>query len=99
MEDLEMKDSLLSEKPGWIRRVFGLESAKLIACDARPGEGWARPEPFNFLYRGKLGGLFLQTGHRTWREISRQEARALFERLPVVLEDSARPWLSDGGEK
>jgi len=99
MEDLEVKDSLRSEKPGWIRRVFGLESAKLIACDARRGEGWERPEPFHFLYRGKLGGLFLQTGHSTWREISREEARELFERLPVVLEDSARPWLSDGGEE
>lgn len=92
-----MKDSLQSEKPGWIRRVFGLESATLIACDARRGERWDRPEPFHFLYRGKLGGLFLQTGPSTWREIPRGEARELFERLPVVLDDSARAWLSDGG--
>jgi len=99
MEDLEMQESLRSEKPGWIRRVFGLESATLIACDARRGEGWERPEPFHFLYRGKLGGLFLQTGHSTWREIPREEARALFERLPVVLEDSARSWLSDVGKE
>jgi hypothetical protein len=98
MEELEVKDSLQSDKPGWIRRVFGLESAKLIACDARQGSGWERTEPFNFLYRGKLGGVFLQTGHSTWRELSRQEACELLARLPVVLDDSARSWLSDGAE-
>lgn len=93
-----MQDSLRSEKPGWIRRVFGLESATLIACDARRGERWERPEPFNFLYRGQLGGVFLQTSPSAWREVSRQEARALLDRLPVVLDPGARQALGDGGE-
>jgi len=75
--------SLRDQKPGWLSRIFGIESAVLVACDANwRDEEWVRPAEFRFLYRSRRGGFFLMTTPRSWREVEGSEARKLFEGLP-----------------
>ena len=73
-------------KPGWVHRVFGIESGQLIACDAVRNElGWSRSARFRFLYRGRLGHFYLQCDPRSWEELDLQQAREHFRSLPVQL--------------
>lgn len=83
---------LFETKPGWLSRIFGLETAHLVACDAHwNGESWERGEAFRFLYRGTLGGDYLLTDEHTWQALEAGEARELLDALPVRLPDPERP--------
>lgn len=80
---------LVEQKPGWLARIFGIESAALVACDAAFEEGeWRRAESFRFLYRSRGGSYFLQTQPREWREVSSEEAGILCRTLPLRLPEA-----------
>jgi hypothetical protein len=83
--------SLAAAKPGWTSRVFGIESGRLVACDARfDGGEWRRGEDgFEFLYRGTIGGFYVLRAPDRWDVVSRDVAAACFRRLPIRLVSEA----------
>lgn len=84
--DVNECDSLRSEKPGWMVRVLGIETARLVACDARrTDEGWTRPSAFEFLYWTRSGVFHLLHDPHESRALPVHEARAIYERLPIQL--------------
>jgi hypothetical protein len=73
-------------KPGWLSRVFGIETGSLIACDATwDGSKWTRGDGFQFLFRGYLGHFFLLSDELSWKELSPGDAVQRFAALPVKL--------------
>ncbi len=73
-------------KPGWTSRVFHLETASLIACDALwHGTNWQRGDKFSFLYRSKRGNYFVLHDVQNWSIATDAEARQLFLKLPEKL--------------
>ncbi len=86
---------LLHTKAGWMSRVFGIESADLLACDAQRVSGaWQRSTPYQFLYAGRLGSYFLATGDHQFEPLPEARARRLFAELPVRLR-AVGPWPED----
>jgi len=82
----ETARSLLALKPGWLSRIFGLEPAQLVACDAeRQGDDWTRGEPFTFLYRSRRHRFFVLRGPRNWEYLEFDDARRIFDQAPVQL--------------
>jgi hypothetical protein len=78
--------SLRRSKPGWLSRVFGIETGSLVACDATwDGARWCRGDSFRFLFRGRLGHFFFLTTEIEWKEISSAEAMQHYDALPVTL--------------
>ena len=78
--------SLTKSKPGWLARIFGIETAQLVACNARQVDGdWQRDETFEFLYRSRRGKYFLLTDRTEWRVLTEAEARDIFARAPEHL--------------
>jgi uncharacterized protein YbdZ (MbtH family) len=67
-------------------RIFGIETARLIACDARwVGEDWQRGDAFSFLYRSRRGKFFLLTDVESWKILTEADARAEWAKLPEKL--------------
>jgi hypothetical protein len=61
-DSIGLGESLLlrQERPGWLSRLFAIESGALQACDAHRTNGaWTRVEPFRFLYRSNRAKYFL----------------------------------------
>src|SRR5688572_29872007 len=57
-------------KPGWMSRVFGIETARLVACDATwDGTNWQRGETFTFLYRSRRAKFFVLHDMHKWTHI------------------------------
>ena len=78
-------------KPGWMSRVFHLETATLLACDAHwNGTNWERAEKFSFLYRSKRGKFFVLHDVQSWSIATDGEARRLFRELPEKLVSAER---------
>ncbi len=78
--------SLREHKPGWLSRVFGIETASLIACDASHHRNeWVRGETFSFLYRSRRGKYFQLTDPHRWSLVTTEDAEHLFARLPQKL--------------
>lgn len=81
---------LAKQKPGWTARVFGIETARLMACDAGwDGTSWKRGEKFTFLYRSKRAKFFVLHDPHAWTHVGTSEARKIWEHLPEKLEDEA----------
>lgn len=77
-------------KPGWTSRVFGIETARLIACDAAwDGTTWKRGEKFAFLYRSKRAKFFVLHDAHNWTHVGRTDARKIWDGLPEKLADEA----------
>jgi uncharacterized protein YbdZ (MbtH family) len=82
-------------KPGWTSRVFGIETATLIACDARwDNDNWQRGEKFVFLYRSKRGKYFVLHDVQNWSIVTEDDAKKLFDELPEKLVDNVKAFES-----
>lgn len=86
--------SLGEVKPGWLARIFGIETARLIACDARwTGDTWERGDRFRFLYRSRRSKFIelnsIDAGANDWKILTEADARALWLDLPVKLGGAA----------
>jgi hypothetical protein len=81
---------IAEQKPGWTSRVFGIETARLIACDAAwDGTSWKRGEQFTFLYRSKRAKFFVLHDAHKWTHVGRSEARKIWQGLSEKLSDEA----------
>lgn len=90
MDDIAITEnapsSLARARPAWMTRLFGIETASLIACDALEIDGaWQRPEPCQFLYVSTRGFFFLLSGPESWVMLSRSDAARCFDALPMKL--------------
>ena len=75
-------------KPGWLSRVFGIETGRLMACDAHwAGDNWDRKERFTFLYRSKRSKFFVLHDTHNWTHVEEDEARRLYAKLPEKVMD------------
>ena len=74
---------LAAERSEWVQRVFGVEAAQLVACDAEQRFTWTRGKRFKFLYRSERGTYYLMESEREWRTLTEDEAHELANRLPV----------------
>src|SRR5687767_9181807 len=73
-------------KPGWTSRVFGIETGRLVACDAKwDGDNWERGDKFEFLYRSRRGKWFVLTDAQNWAILTEDKAHALYKKLPEKL--------------
>jgi uncharacterized protein YbdZ (MbtH family) len=75
-------------KPGWLSRVFGIETGSLVACDARwAGTNWERGEKFTFLYRSRRNKYFVLHDVQNWSIVTVEDAKKLYKELPEKLQD------------
>lgn len=78
-------------KPGWTSRVFGIETARLVACDARwDGDDWKRDDKFRFLYRSKRGKFLALHDVHTWGILTEPQAQEMYRELPEHLESEEK---------
>jgi MbtH protein len=83
---LDAANPLTQHKPGWTTRIFGIETARLVACDARwTGQTWERGSSFHFLYRSRRGKFFELKSSEAWATLPEKEARTLWAQLPERL--------------
>jgi len=78
-------------KPGWLSRVFGIETGFLIACDARwTGTDWERGDAFSFLYRSRRNKYFVLRDPYGWTTVPADDAARWYASLPEKVVDRER---------
>jgi hypothetical protein len=73
-------------RPGWTSRVFGIETARLMACDAVwDGQTWQRGDKFTFIYRSRRAKFFVLHDIHNWTHVSTTDAKKIYASLPEKL--------------